>query len=323
MSAALQYCAMPLTRHTDKCRDPSWLKQQLASDAATVVVLWAQQNMIRLVDDNPQPVYLPISEAALILGNAKEVIYLGHQDQSPVFAADLAYLDEKEAVRILHHAAPGTTMMELRQISSVLDPETASLFAYARGLAYWHQQNTFCSRCGGEMRSQQGGHCRCCSQCEKELFPRIDPAVIMLIECKSSKDGVTRCLLGRSTKWEKKVYSTLAGYVDTGESLEQAVIREVQEEAGLKVSSNPVYVASQPWPFPGSVMLGFRAQTLDSAIQVDNDELSDARWFSRDQLQSIIDDTDNEEGLLLPSKDSIARMLIDTWIAEGGQDEAN
>jgi len=323
MSVALQYCAMPLTRHTDRCRNANWLKQQLASDQATVVPLWAQKNMVHMVDGDPQPVYLPISKAALILGNAKEVIYLGHQDDRPVFAADLADLDEKEATRVLHHAAPGTTMVELRQISSTLDPETASLFAYARGLAYWHQQNTFCGRCGGQLRSQQGGHSRGCSQCERELFPRIDPAVIMLIEHKSPIDGVTRCLLGRSTKWEKKVYSTLAGYVDTGESLEQAVVREVQEEAGLKVSSKPIYIASQPWPFPGSVMLGFRAETLESEIKVDKAELSDARWFSRDQLRSIIEGLNNEEGLLLPSQDSIARMLIDSWIAESGEGETN
>jgi len=323
MSAALQYCAMPLTRHTDRCRDAGWLKRQLSSDHATVVALWDQKNMVRMQDGNPQAVYLPISEAALILGNAKEVIYLGHQDQSPVFAADLADLDEKEASRILHHAAPGTTMVELRQISTTLDQETASLFAYARGLAYWHQQNAFCGRCGGQMRSQQGGHSRRCNQCKRELFPRIDPAVIMLIEHRSPTDGITRCLLGRSTKWGKKLYSTLAGYVDTGESLEQAVVREVQEEAGLKVSSKPVYIASQPWPFPGSVMLGFRAETLDSAIQVDQNELSDARWFSREQLQSIIDGVNNEEGLLMPSEDSIARMLIDTWIAESDKEETN
>ncbi|MBX2869410.1 MAG: NAD(+) diphosphatase [Acidiferrobacterales bacterium] len=308
---------MSLTRHTDLCRDSDWLNQQLASDDAKVLTLWAQKNMVRMQNGVPQPVYLPISEAALILGNAKEVIYLGHEHNTPVFAADLGVLEEKEATRILDHAAPGTEMIELRKIGAVIDPETGSLFAYARGLAYWHQQNPFCARCGSQMQSRQGGHARRCTGCNKELFPRIDPAVIMLIEQAQPSDGIPRCLLGRGTKWEKKMYSTLAGYVDAGESLEQAVIREVQEEAGLKVSTTPIYVASQPWPFPGSIMLGFRAKTHEIEISIDTNELVDARWFSRAEIRDIVASTDQENAVMLPPTDSIARLLIDQWLAEG------
>lgn len=316
MPNPLQYCSMPLTRHTDLCRDSTWLNQQLASDSSKVIALWSQKNLVDMREGVPHPVYLPIADAALILGNAQEVIYLGHEKDAPVFAADLGDLEQKEALRILQHAAPGSEMVELRQIGSVVDAETGSLFAYARGLAYWHQQNQFCSRCGSAMHSHQGGHARRCSGCLKELFPRIDPAVIMLIEQAAPEDGLARCLLGRGTKWEKNMYSTLAGYVDTGESLEQAVIREIKEEAGLHVSSEPVYVASQPWPFPGSIMLGFRAISQDSEIVIDKNELVDARWFTRAELQDIADNTNNPQAILLPPIDSIARLLIDQWRAE-------
>ncbi len=167
------------------------------------------------------------------------------------------------------------------------------------------------------MQSHQGGHARRCVNCDKELFPRIDPAVIMLIEQAEPADGIPRCLLGRGTKWEKKMYSTLAGYVDAGESLEQAVIREVQEEAGLRVSTTPTYVASQPWPFPGSIMLGFRAQTHETDISIDPRELVDARWFSREEIRTIGHDSNQKDAIMLPPGDSIARLLIDQWLSEG------
>lgn len=156
---------------------------------------------------------------------------------------------------------------------------------------------------------------RFCKACSNEIFPRIDPAVIMLVEQNNPVDGIPRCLLGRHDKLPKRMYSTLAGFVDPVENLEQAVIREVYEEAGLRVI-NPTYVASQPWPFPASMMFGFRARTDDREIVIDNNELEHAAWFSADEVRSFGEFDGPKTEIALPPKDSIARGLIDTWLAE-------
>ena len=156
---------------------------------------------------------------------------------------------------------------------------------------------------------------RYCHHCTRENFPRIDPAVIMLVEQKNPTDGIARCLLGRHEKLPRQMYSTLAGFLDPGESLEQAVIREVYEEAGLRVI-DPIYMGSQPWPFPSSMMLGFRARTNDREIVVAVDELEDARWFSRQEVRKFGNHGDPDCQISLPRSDSIARLLIDTWLDE-------
>lgn len=153
------------------------------------------------------------------------------------------------------------------------------------------------------------------SLCSKEIYPRIDPAVIMLVEMIDPEDGIPRCLLGRSKGLPKGIYSTLAGYVDPGESMEEAVAREVKEESGVH-AIHCEYVASQPWPFPSSLMIGFRAKTHDTDIDINLDELEDADWFTIDQVRSFGEYTDPDVQYALPRKDSIARMLIDMWIQE-------
>jgi NAD+ diphosphatase len=312
---SLHYTSMPLERHADLRQKSEWLNAQLASDAALVVTLWSQKNLVQLADGIPEPAYLPISDAALILANAEEVIYLGHDNQTPVFAADLAQLPERRLMEILHHAAPDCKMINLRSIGPLLDPGQASILALGRALAYWHQNHKFCSRCGQRTHSKRGGHMRFCETCRNEIFPRIDPAVIMLVEQNNPSDGIARCLLGRHDKLPKRMYSTLAGFVDPVENLEQAVVREVFEETGLRVS-DPAYLASQPWPFPASMMFGFRVKTDDREIVIDQNELEDAAWFTAQQVRAFGEFNGPETEVALPPKDSIARVLIDTWLAE-------
>ena len=311
----LHYCAMPLERNSGLRQDPEWLNTQLASDNGLVLTMWSQQHLIESADEEIRPCYLKISDAALILGNASEVFYLGHQGNHPVFAADLADLTPLRLSEILDHAAPDAKFRELRHVTTLLDKEQASIFAFAKAISYWHQQNLFCGRCGYATYSLRGGHMRSCKNCHKEIFPRIDPAVIMLVEQKHPADGIAKCLLGRHSNLPEQMYSTLAGYVDPGENLEQAVIREVREEAGLDVI-NPAYIASQPWSFPASMMLGFRAETVQTEINIDDDELEDARWFSREELAAFGEYGDVSAELTLPRKDSIARVLIDMWIRQ-------
>jgi NAD+ diphosphatase len=193
---------------------------------------------------------------------------------------------------------------ELRAAAPMLGGPDAALLAYAKGLTHWHSRHRFCGVCGHATRSEEAGHVRRCTDpaCATSHFPRTDPAVIMLVT-----DG-ERCLLGRQAAWQKGMYSTLAGFVEPGESLEEAVAREVFEEAGVRVG-RVHYHSSQPWPFPASLMIGFHAEASDPRIVLDDDELTDARWFTRAQVRAPA-----AHGFTIPGPDSIARRLIDDWV---------
>ncbi|MFD2262108.1 NAD(+) diphosphatase [Lacibacterium aquatile] len=231
--------------------------------------------------------------------------FLGEVGGIGYFMSDMSDLDEAAANQRLTALSPDAQWAELRQHAVLLDRETAALLAYARGLAYWQRRHRFCGNCGSPTIFAKGGHVLSCSSaaCGVEHFPRTDPAVIVLIH------RGDRALLGRQASWTPGMYSTLAGFVEPGETLEQAVIREVMEESGIRVGG-VTYHSSQPWPFPSSLMVGFFAAAETETIQVDKTELEDARWFTRDQLAR-----GEELGGHLPRRDSIARRLIEDWIA--------
>ena len=189
-----------------------------------------------------------------------------------------------------------------RSVASHLSADDAGLLVHAIALAEWHRAHRHCPRCGGLLEVAQAGHLLTCGDCGKQQFPRTDPAVIMLVT-----DG-ERALLGRQPAWPAGRYSTLAGFVDPGESLEAAVVREVAEEVGVEVG-DVTYFGNQPWPFPASLMVGFFARAVTTEISVDNDEISDARWFTRDEMKAQA-----EAGtLILPGGISISRSLVETW----------
>lgn len=198
----------------------------------------------------------------------------------------------------------------LRDAAGDLGDESAALVTAAVALANWHLSNSRCPRCGGTTLIEQAGWSRRCVDCNNELFPRTDPAIIVVVN-----DAADRILLGSNVLWEQGRYSLLAGFVEAGESLEQAVVREIGEECGLRVI-DPRYCASQPWPFPRSLMLGFQATVAPGqdpdALEPDGDEIVDLRWFTREDLRG-------GEGFTLPGSSSIARLLIDQWLtADGG-----
>ncbi len=210
----------------------------------------------------------------------------------------------------------------LRKVTANLSAIDASILALAKGLVHWHISHQFCGQCGHGNRSVEAGHARRCSDCRNMTFPRTDPAVIMLIE-KMFADGIPRCLLGRQASWAEGMYSTLAGFVDPGETLEQAVMREVVEETAVAVE-NPQYIASQPWPFPASIMLGFTAVATSEKIDISQDDLEDAQWFSREQLghfgvNASVNDGDeaterpDSPQYKMSSGDSISSYLITAW----------
>jgi NAD+ diphosphatase len=186
-------------------------------------------------------------------------------------------------------------------VQTLSEPD-AGFMVHAVALAEWHAGHRFCPRCGGRLRVTDAGHVLTCEQCERQQFPRSDPAVIMMVT-----DG-DRALLGRQPSWPEGRYSTLAGFVEPGESLEDAVVREVAEETGVEVT-DVTYFGNQPWPFPQSLMVGFFARAVTTEVTVDGDELSDARWFSREDMKSGA-----EAGtLVLPSGISISRSLVEAW----------
>jgi NAD+ diphosphatase len=194
----------------------------------------------------------------------------------------------------------------LREAGVLLSARDAQLLTHAIGLENWQRTHRFCSRCGERTVIAAAGHLRRCPACGAEHYPRTDPAVIMLVT-----DEKDRALLGRQVHWPEGRFSTLAGFVEPGESLESAVIREVAEEAGVAVGEVD-YVASQPWPFPASLMLGFMARATSPEIQVDGDEIEEARWFSREEIREAIKSGE----VLSPSGISIAARLVEMWYGE-------
>ena len=219
---------------------------------------------------------------AVPVADPQDAVFLGLLDDRAYFALD--------------GDAEGE-FADLRQIATLLSPADASLLAYARAILQWRRNHLFCGRCGGATFAEQGGHLRRCINCQTEHYPRTDPAVIMLVW---SGD---HCLLGRQKVWTPGMMSTLAGFVEPGETLEEAVAREVFEETGVPIKEAR-YHSGQPWPFPGSLMVGFTAEAegIFEPI-VDTNELEAAAWFSRDAMPEV-----------LPGKHSIARRLIEDWL---------
>ena len=200
----------------------------------------------------------------------------------------------------------GTAFEELRALAPGLPADEGGLLAYARALAIWRSRHQYCGVCGAPTVPDRAGHLMRCTRegCRHEFFPRLDPAIIVLVT-----DG-ERALLGRQSGWPPGRYSTIAGFVEPGESLEDAVAREVMEETGVRVLASR-YDSSQPWPFPSSLMIGFQAEAERSSRIVIGDELEDAQWFTRAQIRS--------EGLpLVPPSHSISYRLISTWLDSDG-----
>lgn len=254
----------------------------LASDGALFVPMWRNKNLV--VD---QQLRFVARDGALI-DAANEVVFLGMRGDSPCFA--LALDDERDAPALDGH------FNDLRMAGPFMDPDDAQVAAYARGLIHWHRHHRHCGKCGLATRSIDGGHVRVCEGCAKKHFPRTDPAIMALII-----DG-DRCVLARQPGFPPRMYSILAGFVEPGESLEAAVVREVREEVGLEVDAVR-YVRSQAWPFPSSLMLGFVMRAATREIVVDKEELEDARWVTRAEIQAA-------DAVYVPPTFSLAGQLI-------------
>ncbi len=278
---SLTFTGGVLDRVAEHRGDPHWLAAQTSDPQARAVL--ANADGIHAVDDRLALVPLPSA-------NGEEPMLLGRDADGPVFAVE---------------APAGTDMLGLRAAAAVLSAEDAGLAAHAAALLNWHRHHRHCSVCGTATTVGEGGIVRNCPNCGAQHHPRTDPVVIMLVV-----EG-DRVLLGRQPTWPPGRYSALAGFVEPGESLEEAVAREVREEAGVEVGL-PRYIASQPWPFPSSLMLGFIAPWQGGEPRRIDEELEDVRWFERAEVEAAVDD--REGALGVPPRFAIARRLLEHWV---------
>ena len=279
----------------------------LRDDSNALAALWTDARVLLLddtgavCDDEGQPLPLSGAQVSEGPGGVGAAAFLGLDEGGRGWFALDASLT----------AVTGARSVDLRTAASTGPAREAAAFAGARALQSWRQRHRFCGTCGGEVAMLRAGWLGRCRSCELDHYPRTDPAVIVAVS-----DGA-RLLLGRQSAWPARRYSVIAGFVEPGESLEQAVAREVMEETGLRVRRCR-YLASQPWPFPGALMLGFAAEAEPAEPQV-GAELEDARWFDAGQIRAAAAreaaQGADDDGPLLSSPISIARWLIEDWLA--------
>jgi NAD+ diphosphatase len=301
------YAGSGLDRATHLRGDRAWLLERLGAESSRFVPVWRSRNLVAADDHGhelPEPVFLDATAASKLIEPDAPIVLLGLDSDVAYFAIDLSHIEAPETGPAV---VPGTLFTELRGVGAMMGRNQGALLAYARGMLTWHRRHRYCGSCGSATDSVEGGFQRICRnpECKEHHFPRTDPAVIMLVT-----DG-ERCLLGRQARWPAGMYSTLAGFVEPGETLEEAVAREVKEESGISVR-RVRYHSSQPWPFPTSLMLGFYADAASLDVELNSDELEDARWFER----SWLIENNGKNGFFLPRADSIARRLINDWLAE-------
>jgi NAD+ diphosphatase len=300
----ITYSGNPLDRRAGLRANAEELRALLRAERARIVPVWNQKH---LFDAAPRPQFLSFAHIARLDLDVLEPVFLGCADDTPWFALGLPPGDAPPDLGL------NGDYRTLNEVVTLLTPDEASILAYGRAMVIWHDNHRYCGRCGAPTRSSDGGHARVCTNpaCGHRSFPRTDPAVITLIE----DPGGARALLGRQARWMPGMYSVIAGFVEPGESLEETVARETFEETGVRVT-DVRYMASQPWPFPSSIMLGFRARALTTAIVLGDDELEDCRWFTRDELRSFGRADGPYASLRLPNPFSIARYLINAWLDE-------
>lgn len=294
------YTGSPIDRAALRRDDADWIAAALAAPDTLFAPVWRSRSLMKgLAEGRPEAVLLSGQAAASLRLAGGPWAFLGLWQDKPVFAVDCSAAEDPLPLL----PAGRAEFADLRQVAGLLPAGDAAVLAHARGLMHWRVRHRFCGVCGGGCEPRSAGNAMACTQCGAQHFPRTDPAVIMLVLRGES------CLLGHSQRFPNAtMYSTLAGFVEPGESLEEAVRREVMEEAGVRVG-RVLYHSSQPWPFPASIMLGFHAEGLSDAIVIDETELRDARWFTREEIRRH-----EALGFSLPRVDSIARRLIEDWL---------
>ncbi|MAP18022.1 MAG: NAD(+) diphosphatase [Aurantimonas sp.] len=296
VSARTGFAGNTLWRDGERRSDDS-LAEALAHDRARIFLATPGGRWLYRTGGPALDVGFARTDAETLGADFSTCILLGFEpDGRPVLAA---------SAPTVTLPAEGLEDNDLRSLAmrASFDPDTEGQLGQAAHLLGWHARNGFCARCGGETRSEAAGYRRRCTRCDDVVFPRTDPVTIMLVH-----DGNGRCVLGRQPHFPENFWSCLAGFVEAGETVEAAVRRETLEESGLAVASVR-YLASQPWPFPGSLMIGCIARASTFEIDFDSDELEACRWFDRAEVQAMLAEA-HPEGLALPRRFAIAHHLI-------------
>jgi len=301
-----RFTAVRLNREVELRDDAQWVTRTLANPDTRLVPLWRSRSLLERNDDGTIAIYLSPSQLAEP-DRIQPPTLLGNDGEREYFVVSVT---DSQKDSILEQF-PKARFADLRRASIYMAAKHAGILAYAKAMHYWQHRHAFCGVCGNPNLLRSAGHRMVCSneECSRESFPRIDPAIIVLV---TNKDA---CLLGRNAKWPPKQFSTLAGFVEPGESLEDAVVREVFEEVQVQLQDIR-YVSSQPWPFPASAMCGFYAEAIDRSCGT-SDEVEEAQWFTVNSLtQAVLKD----EIRLSPPVSIAFRLLADWFRNNGGGD---
>ena len=300
------YASSTINRHGDFRSDKDLIKKIISDKETKFVPVLKGKNLFKQSNQDIEACFFNTEQLKIFFPNGiQNPIFLGVANNINYVGIDV---DENNSNMDLWCNENSIIIEDLRKYGPTLNDIDASFLSLNNGMSFWHKTHQLCGSCGFKNNTREAGFVKICSntECGKSHFPRTDPAIITLI---SSKDKV---LLGRSPRFPEGMYSTLAGFVEPGESLEQALEREVFEEVGVKVK-NIRYFNSQPWPFPASLMLGFFAEAINEDMNIDYNEIEDAHWFSIEELRSLKHPSISGE-FKLPRVDSIARRLVDNWI---------
>lgn len=301
-----QFTAVRLDREVELRDDARWVAETLKKPATRFVPLWRSRSLLERNDSGTVAIYLSPEELTEP-DRVQPPTLLGKDGEREYFAVSVTD-SQRDAILAKF---PSARFTDLRRASIDMAAKHAGILAYAKALHYWQHRHAFCGVCGNPNLLRSAGHRMMCSneECARESFPRIDPAIIVLVTHKEF------CLLGRNAKWRPKHFSTLAGFVEPGESLEDAVAREVYEEVQVKLADIR-YVSSQPWPFPASAMCGFYAEAVTMSSG-NSEEVEEARWFTVESLtQAVL----NDEVRLSPPVSIAFRLLADWFRKRGGGD---
>ena len=297
------FTGAPLDRASGQRRDAAWLAQRLASPEALVIGLCDGELLVEDGPDGPRLAYVPGELGGELAQGRERLLFLGLWKAAAVFAVDLEGA-----------AAPGAAALAaygrfapLRPLAAVLPAAESAIAGTAKAVFEWRRRNGFCANCGSRSEVADGGWKRVCPACGAQHFPRVDPVVIML------PVRGERCLLGRQSPWPERMHSALAGFVEPGESADEACAREVREECGLEVERVRPH-STQPWPFPHSLMIGLIAEVGEGEAAPADGELEAVRWVSRADARRMVDG-EAVEGLSLPPASAIAHQLIAAWAA--------
>ena len=299
----------PLDRASINRVDQVWLASKWAEPSTRIVPFWQLRPFVVPVTGETAGVEAGwirpgvMDELALQGGT---YVFLGLKDDIAHFAADVSHLADPAAEGPLEGRG---VFKDLRSVAQEIDPGDAAILAQAKALIDWHGRHAFCAACGSPTSLGEGGYKRACGNCGDEHFPRTDPVVISLVVAQD------RCLLGRGAEWPERFFSAIAGFMEPGESIEEAVAREVEEETSVRVA-HVRYLFSQPWPYPSSLMIGCIAEAMSEEIVLQDHELAEARWLDRADIQAVLKGQ-GEYDFFLPPPLAIAHQLLRTWVLEG------